>query len=381
MSTKILIKRSSTASAVPTIADIDVGELAINLVDKRLYANNNGTIIEIGTNATAQTAGTLTVTGVSTLDSGSVTGNWSVGGTLSIQPPVNNTDAATKKYVDDKVAAVLDGAPELLDTLNELAAALGDDPDFVTTITDSIATKLPLAGGTMTGSIDLGANGITTTADPSTDNHLVRKGYIVSIYGSMESAAASAAAASTSETNAALSATSASTSATNASLSEANASTSATNAATSATNAASSETSASSSATAAATSATAAATSAVNADNSADIALDAQTASEAAQLAAETAASTATGALNIYVDIPTALAATVDGDYFSVPNTDQTYVTLYRNDSGTETFINSQYAKAKVDEIEDTQVTTAFVQAAAISQLQAQLVSSIAFPD
>lgn len=39
------------------------------------------------------------------------------------------------------VNTVIDAAPGTLDTLNELAAALGDDPNFATTITNSIATK------------------------------------------------------------------------------------------------------------------------------------------------------------------------------------------------------------------------------------------------
>jgi hypothetical protein len=42
--------------------------------------------------------------------------------------------------------------------LNELAAALGDDASFSTTVTNSIAAKLPLAGGTMTGTLTVGAN-------------------------------------------------------------------------------------------------------------------------------------------------------------------------------------------------------------------------------
>lgn len=48
---------------------------------------------------------------------------------------------ASKAYVD----AVVDGAPELLNTLNELAAALNDDANFATTITALISTKLPTA--------------------------------------------------------------------------------------------------------------------------------------------------------------------------------------------------------------------------------------------
>jgi hypothetical protein len=52
---------------------------------------------------------------------------------------------ATKTYADSAastaVAAVIDSSPAALDTLNELAAALGDDANFSTTVTNSIATK------------------------------------------------------------------------------------------------------------------------------------------------------------------------------------------------------------------------------------------------
>lgn len=50
---------------------------------------------------------------------------------------------ATKVYVDTAVANLVDSAPTTLDTLNELAAALGDDPNFATTITTLIGTKEP----------------------------------------------------------------------------------------------------------------------------------------------------------------------------------------------------------------------------------------------
>jgi len=51
------------------------------------------------------------------------------------------TSAAVKDYVDTEVAGLVDSAPATLDTLNELAAALGDDANFSTTVTNSIATK------------------------------------------------------------------------------------------------------------------------------------------------------------------------------------------------------------------------------------------------
>ena len=65
--------------------------------------------------------------------------------------------------IDTSIANLVDTAPATLNTLNELAAALGDDANFSTTITNSVAAKLPLAGGTMTGAIDMGSNDITTT--------------------------------------------------------------------------------------------------------------------------------------------------------------------------------------------------------------------------
>ena len=58
---------------------------------------------------------------------------------------------ATQSYVGTAISNLVDSSPATLDTLNELAAALGDDPNFATTVTNSIATKLPLTGGTLTG--------------------------------------------------------------------------------------------------------------------------------------------------------------------------------------------------------------------------------------
>ena len=68
----------------------------------------------------------------------------------------NSTKIATTAYTDAAITALVDSSPGTLNTLNELAAALNDDASFSTTVTNSIATKLPLAGGTLTG--DLGIN-------------------------------------------------------------------------------------------------------------------------------------------------------------------------------------------------------------------------------
>ena len=52
------------------------------------------------------------------------------------------TGYATETYVNTAVSNLVDSAPGTLDTLNELAAALGDDPNFATTVTNSLANKL-----------------------------------------------------------------------------------------------------------------------------------------------------------------------------------------------------------------------------------------------
>ena len=65
----------------------------------------------------------------------------------------NDTSVASTAFVQSNLAALVDSSPASLDTLNELAAALGDDVNFSTTVTDSIALKLPLAGGALTGAL------------------------------------------------------------------------------------------------------------------------------------------------------------------------------------------------------------------------------------
>ena len=79
------------------------------------------------------------------------------------------TQQSVKAYVDTEVAGVVDSAPSALNTLNELAAALGDDANFSTTVTNSIGTKLPLAGGTMTGNIVMSGSQTVDGRDVSAD--------------------------------------------------------------------------------------------------------------------------------------------------------------------------------------------------------------------
>ena len=77
----------------------------------------------------------------------------------------SSTKVATTAYTDTAISNLVDSSPSALNTLNELAAAMGDDANFSTTVTNSIATKMPLAGGEFTGNIT--CENITPDADSS----------------------------------------------------------------------------------------------------------------------------------------------------------------------------------------------------------------------
>jgi hypothetical protein len=90
----------------------------------------------------------------------------------------NTTQVATTAYVQTEITDLIAAAPGALDTLDELAAALGDDANFATTVTNALATKLPLAGGTMSGAIAMGTNKITGVGDPTSAQDVATKNYI-----------------------------------------------------------------------------------------------------------------------------------------------------------------------------------------------------------
>lgn len=83
---------------------------------------------------------------------------------------------ATETYVGTQISNLVSSAPSTLDTLNELAAALGDDPNFATTVTNSIATKLPFQtynSGTDLNTINRSTFGAISTgnASPNTNQN------------------------------------------------------------------------------------------------------------------------------------------------------------------------------------------------------------------
>ena len=99
----------------------------------------------------------------------------------SLATPTVDTDAATKLYVDTKVADLVNSAPGTLDTLGEIATAIQAGG----TVYDSFVLK---AGSTMTGAL-------TLSGAPSSNLHAATKAYVDTVAGSATAAAASAAAA------------------------------------------------------------------------------------------------------------------------------------------------------------------------------------------
>ena len=207
-----------TVSGGYTVGLVDVFINGVKLAAADFTATN-GTTVVLGTGTgvgniveiikyvsafttAVETTRTLTINGT-TYDL-SANRTWSIdNASLGAQPQLNGTGLvrmsgttvsydnatyATQSYVTTAVANLVDSAPSTLDTLNELAAALGDDPNFATTIATSIGTKqaqlngtgfvkisgttisydnstylttasasstyLPLAGGTLTGSLN-----------------------------------------------------------------------------------------------------------------------------------------------------------------------------------------------------------------------------------
>ena len=94
----------------------------------------------------------------------------------------NSTKVATTAYTDTAISNLVDSSPSTLNTLNELAAALGDDANFSTTVTNSIATKMPLAGGTFTGDVTFTGDSANVVFDKS-DNALEFADNAKSVFG------------------------------------------------------------------------------------------------------------------------------------------------------------------------------------------------------
>ena len=182
MSKKILLKRSNQKESngqpkLPLPSQIDYGELAINYAkdaetlsiknsDNKIVTFNKINIVQTSgssasnvmsqdavtteLNKKANKATTLAGYGIidAKIEDGSITiGEKTIKPLTSVPSEyVTDDELSAKGYqtasqVSSAISSLVDSAPETLNTLNELAAALGDDPNFATTITNNIAKK------------------------------------------------------------------------------------------------------------------------------------------------------------------------------------------------------------------------------------------------
>lgn len=163
---RIQIRRGTAAqwtSANPTLA---AGEMGVESDTRKT---------KIGTGSTAWTS--LAYANVVPSDLANTLGDYLEVADRGVANGVASLDAQGQVPIN-QLGNVIDAAPGVLDTLNELAAAINDDASFVTTINTSIATKLALSGGTMTGAIAMGNSKITGLATPTADYDASTKKYV-----------------------------------------------------------------------------------------------------------------------------------------------------------------------------------------------------------
>jgi hypothetical protein len=91
--------------------------------------------------------------------------------TTAYEAYADQAEVDAKAYTDTEIAALVDSAPALLDTLNELAAAIGDNPNYATDLATSVGTKVSKAGDTMTGAL-------TLSGAPTSSLHAATKQYV-----------------------------------------------------------------------------------------------------------------------------------------------------------------------------------------------------------
>ena len=147
---------SDTAPLLPS-----EGDLWYNSTDGSTYVYYDSFWVE-ATSAYAGPTGMVAATAPLSFDEAT--------SALSIDLSSYYTSAETDAAITVAVSGLIDSAPGALDTLNELAAALGDDANFATTVSNSLATKIDNAEkGVANGIATLDANGFVTSSQLNVD--------------------------------------------------------------------------------------------------------------------------------------------------------------------------------------------------------------------
>jgi hypothetical protein len=173
---KLNLTNSVVNADINASAAIDWTKLGISsTVDSTEISYVNGVTSAIQTQLDDKLATTTAASTYAPLASPALTG---VPTAPTAAANTNTTQVATTAYVQTEITDLIAAAPGALDTLNELATALGNDAAFSTTVTNSLAGKLSLTGGTMTGTLAMGTYKVTGVADPSNPQDAATKNYV-----------------------------------------------------------------------------------------------------------------------------------------------------------------------------------------------------------
>lgn len=159
----LAVDATSANTASKVVARDASGNFSAGTITATLTGNVTGNVTgnASGTAATVTGAAQSAITSVGTLTGLTVSGTSNLGDVTvaatktldfgankltNIAAPAANTDASTKKYVDDAISNLVNGAGPALDTLKELGTALGDDAGFASTVTTALTNKQPIDG-------------------------------------------------------------------------------------------------------------------------------------------------------------------------------------------------------------------------------------------
>jgi len=192
MATTIVTKNSSTASAVPTAAQLVQGELAVNVADKRLYTEDNaGAVVELGTNPS-----TLTVTGEITANGGIALGD-NDKATFGASDDLQIYHDGSNSYIKDlgTGSLVIDGTnitirdettgKTAIDVLNNTNAPLVNLRYDNSTKLATTATGIDVTGTVTADGLTVDGNGDVALAWASGSTHKVGSSFSTTYYTGM----------------------------------------------------------------------------------------------------------------------------------------------------------------------------------------------------
>lgn len=158
---------SSVNSQMTTLAN-DVHEVTDNYVPKTRRINDK--FLSHDMRLTADDVEALPITAGVTHP---IRGELVVNGHITAENATQDNHVVTKAQLDAKVAEVVNSAPETLDTLEELAKSLGDDPNFATTVTNKIGTvdkKIDTEVNKLANKVEVNTEDLKTTKEKTNTN-------------------------------------------------------------------------------------------------------------------------------------------------------------------------------------------------------------------